>query len=99
MVRILLPFLMLVSLSVFAQPDFTVGFKSVDVVDITQQPMLVAQTVRPCTTSNESFDRLCIATGAATQYADLRPSIAKSNGMLLNRSLPNEVGWRRTHAI
>ncbi len=99
MVRILLPFLMLVSLSVFAQPDLTVGFKSVDVVDITHQPMVAAQTVRPCTTSNESFDRLCIVTGAATQYADLMPSMTKSGSLITNRSLPNEVGWRGTNAI
>lgn len=99
MVRILLPFLMLFSLSVFASPDFTVGLKSVDVVDITQQPMVVAQTVRPCTTSTESFDRLCIVTGAATQYADLMPNMTKSGILIANRSLPNEVGWRSTETI
>lgn len=96
MLNILLPFLMMFSLSVFASPDFTDGLKSVDVVDITHQPMLVAQTVRPCTTSNESFDRMYIVTGAATQYAE-----SETTGMspLSLRPELNEVGWQGTQTI
>lgn len=97
MIKILLPFLMLCSLSVFAQTDFAVGFKSADVVDITHQPMVVAQTVRPCTTSNESFDRLCSVTGAATQYAESETTgMTKASLLIAKHSLPNEVGWRST---
>ena len=96
MLKILLPFLMMFSLSVFAQPDFTVGFKSVDVVDITHQPMLVAQAVRPCTTSNESFDRMYIVTGAATQYKE--PQTSGTSHLSLRPEL-KEVGWQSTEVI
>ncbi|MEH6451327.1 MAG: hypothetical protein V7765_21880 [Oleispira sp.] len=97
MLKILLPLLMLFSMSSFAnlvsEPSYAApGYLDADSVVITE-----GCQERPCVSENEPFDRLYIVTGAATQYLE---SITAQSGLTVKMANPpHEVGWRSTEII
>lgn len=97
MSNILLSFLMLFSLSVFASTGFEAGYTSSDYVEIKAATTTANKTARPCESKTEPFDRMYIVTGAATQYKET--TYAPSGLSLKSVGLPNEVGWRSTQTI
>jgi len=93
---ILLSFIMLFSLSVFASTGFEAGYTSADYVEIQAATTTANKTARPCASKTEPFDRMYIVTGAATQYQELAEALPVAKSLKL---VTHEVGWDRRPSI
>lgn len=98
MLKILLPLLMLFSMSSFASLITDPSYAAPDYLEADSVVISAGNTQRPCVAENEPFERLYIVTGAATQYLEPQLSTIKSEFLLLPKSLPNEVGWRNLNS-
>jgi len=96
MLKILLPLLMLFSVSSFAVMPIEAGFTSPD-WDVNAEVVLINRN-QSCGKVIDNR-RMYNVTGAATQIKDLRPSIAQGGSSLKSVGLPNEVGWRSAEVI
>tara|TARA_R110000744_G_scaffold246942_1_gene363417 strand:- start:1539 stop:1790 length:252 start_codon:yes stop_codon:yes gene_type:complete len=70
MLKILLPLLILFSMSSLAGLPLEPSYAAPDYLESESVMIALAVDLRPCLSENEPFERMYIVTGAATQYKE-----------------------------
>lgn len=93
MLKILLPLLILFSMSSLAGLPLEQSYAAPDYLESESVMIALAVDLRPCLSENEPFERRYIVTGAATQYKE--SNLISISHLSLKPEL-KEVGWRST---
>lgn len=96
MMKILLPLLMLFSMSSFAALVTEPSYAAPDYPESDSVVINAGSLQRPIVAETEPFERMHAVTGAATQYQESKT--AGISPLSLKPEL-NEVGWRSTQTI
>tara|TARA_R110000868_G_scaffold125265_3_gene331013 strand:- start:1952 stop:2248 length:297 start_codon:yes stop_codon:yes gene_type:complete len=98
MLKILLPLLILFSMSSLAGLPLEPSYASPDYLESKSVMIARADASRSCVAENQPFERMYIVTGAATQYLEPKISMIKSDYIKM-LAIYHEVGWRSTEVI